>query len=48
MEVPEPGSQLYDELTAGGRALLICPQPSRGLRPEDFHTIERFARAGRC
>lgn len=28
-----------------GRALLIHPQPRRGLRPEHLHEIERFARA---
>lgn len=29
----------------GGQALLIRPRSSRGLRPEDFHRIEEFARA---
>jgi hypothetical protein len=32
---------------AAGRALLVRPRPSRGLRPEDFHAIEEYARAGR-
>ncbi|MGI5242905.1 hypothetical protein [Dactylosporangium sp. CA-139066] len=41
--VPEPGP-LYDELTAGGRALLIRPDPRRGLTPADVDEIERFAR----
>lgn len=27
-----------------GRALLIAPRSSRGLRPEDFHRIEQWAR----
>jgi hypothetical protein len=42
-EVPEPGP-LHDELTAGGRALLIRPDPRRGLTPEDLDAIEAFAR----
>lgn len=41
--VPEPGP-LYDALTAGGRALLIRPDPRRGLNREHLRAIERFAR----
>jgi hypothetical protein len=37
---------LHDELTAGGRALLIRPESRRGLRPEHLNEIEAFARAG--
>lgn len=29
-----------------GRVLLIRPRPTRGLRPEDLHAIEQFAREG--
>ncbi|MEU3452298.1 hypothetical protein ABZ671_01620 [Micromonospora sp. NPDC006766] len=41
-EVPT-GGPLHDELTAG-RALLIRPNSSRGLRPEHLDAIEAFAR----
>lgn len=30
---------------AGGRVLLVRPRPSRGLRPEDLHRVEEFARS---
>lgn len=39
--VPAHGS-VYDELTAGGRGLLIAPRPSRGLQPDDLDRIEAF------
>ncbi|GAA2370120.1 HAD domain-containing protein [Dactylosporangium salmoneum] len=42
--VPEPGD-LHDELTAGGRALLIRPDPRHGLTPAHLDAIEAFARA---
>lgn len=34
---------LYDELTAGGRALLIAPSAKTGLQPDDMDRIEKFA-----
>lgn len=38
-----PGSgALYDELTADGRALLIAPNPTRGLQPDHLDAIEAF------
>ncbi|GAB3867873.1 hypothetical protein ACFPIJ_23490 [Dactylosporangium cerinum] len=40
--VPAAGP-LADELTAGGRGLLIRPHPRRGLRPSDLARIESFA-----
>jgi hypothetical protein len=40
-EVPGPG-ELYDELAADGRALLIRPAGSRGLQPEHLDEIEAF------
>jgi hypothetical protein len=43
-EVPT-GGDLYDELTADGRALLIRPSGRRGLQPDDLDAIERFAAA---
>jgi hypothetical protein len=43
-EVPT-GGDLYDELTADGRALLIRPSGRRGLQPDDVDAIERFATA---
>lgn len=47
VEVPiernEP--ELYAELTAGGRALLIRPDERGGLRPEHMDEIEEFVRA---
>jgi hypothetical protein len=36
----------YDELPAGGRALLIRPRAHRGLQPADLDAIEAFARDG--
>ena len=39
--VPTSGP-VRDELTAGGRALLIAPIPSRGLQPEDLDAINAF------
>ena len=42
--VPASGP-LVNELTAGGRGLLIRPHPRRGLRPRDLARIEAFARA---
>jgi hypothetical protein len=41
--VPEP-SPLRDEFTAGGRALLIRPDPRHGLTPAHMDEIERWAR----
>ncbi|WP_238010122.1 hypothetical protein KZZ52_19980 [Dactylosporangium sp. AC04546] len=43
-EVPEPGP-LFDELAAGGRALLIRPDARRGLTPADVDAIEAFSAA---
>jgi len=43
--LPEPGP-VREELTAGGRALLIAPRANRGLQPEELDHIARFA-AGR-
>ena len=43
--LPEAGAA-REELTAGGRALLIEPRANRGLQPEDLEHIARFA-AGR-
>jgi hypothetical protein len=43
--LPEPGAA-RDDLTAGGRALLIAPRSSRGLRPADLDRIEAFAVVG--
>ena len=43
--LPPPGPE-RDELTAGGRALLIAPRAARGLQPADLDLIEKFA-AGR-
>ncbi len=42
-EVPT-GGPLLEELTAGGRALLIRPDARRGLTPGDLDEIEAFAR----
>lgn len=42
-EVPEPGPML-DQLSAGGRALLIRPDARRGLAPAHLDEIETFAR----
>ncbi|HXV93859.1 MAG TPA: hypothetical protein VD813_11215 [Pseudonocardia sp.] len=44
-EVPRSGP-VYEELTAGGRALLIAPSPLRGLQPEHLDAIEAFIAAG--
>lgn len=44
-EVPESGP-LHEELTADGRALLIRPNPRRGLQPEHMDAIEAFANRG--
>lgn len=44
--VPTPGTRLYDELTADGRALLIRPSARRGLRSADLEAIEEFAAKG--
>ncbi|WP_196454402.1 hypothetical protein [Planomonospora sp. ID82291] len=41
VEVPA-GGPVHDELTAGGRALLIAPSPGRGLQPEHMDAIEAF------
>lgn len=40
-EVPTSGP-VFDELTAGGRALLIRPDSRGGLRPEHMDEIEAF------
>lgn len=42
--VPISG-ELFDELTKGGRALLIRPNGRRGLQPGDLDAIETFAKA---
>lgn len=42
--LPPPGPA-RDELTAGGRALLIAPRANRGLQPADLDRIESFAGA---
>ncbi|WP_432973233.1 hypothetical protein [Dactylosporangium sp. CA-233914] len=42
-EVPESGP-LYDELTCGGRALLVRPDERRGLQPAHLDRIEAFLR----
>ncbi|WP_344863463.1 HAD domain-containing protein [Planomonospora alba] len=44
VEVPASGP-VHDELTKGGRALLIAPSPSRGLQPEHMDAIEAFISA---
>lgn len=44
-EVPAAGV-IREELTAGGRALLIAPAPARGLQPEHLDQIERFVAHG--
>jgi len=44
LEVPTSG-QVYEELTAGGRALLITPVSRRGLQPEHLDLIEAFLHA---
>ncbi len=41
IEVPT-GGPVHDELTKGGRALLIAPSPRRGLQPEHIDAIEAF------
>lgn len=41
VEVPTSGP-VHDELTRGGRALLIAPSPNRGLQPEHMDVIEAF------
>ncbi|SCL33049.1 hypothetical protein GA0074692_3478 [Micromonospora pallida] len=43
LEVPT-GGPVYDELTAHGRALLIRPATSHGLRRRHLNEIEIFAR----
>lgn len=40
-EVPVSGP-LYEELSAGGRSLLIRPDTRRGLQPEHMDAIEAF------
>ena len=40
-ETPESG-ELYERLTFDNRALLIAPNPSRGLQPEDLDRIDAF------
>jgi hypothetical protein len=42
-EVVPSSGPVHDELTAGGRALLIAPAPNRGLQPEHLDAIEAFA-----
>jgi hypothetical protein len=39
-----PRGPVRDELTSGGRALLIAPKAKRGLQPEHLDTIESFCR----
>ena len=46
MEVPLSGP-LYEELMSTGRALLIQPQPSRGLRPDDIADIKKFCQGNK-
>lgn len=45
-EVTPTSGDLFDELTAGGRGLLIAPSSRRGLRPEDLDRIEAFCGPG--
>jgi hypothetical protein len=45
--VPGPGP-LHDELTNGGRALLIAPSARRGLTPQHLADIEAFAARAAC
>lgn len=45
-ETPTEG-ELFDELTKGGRALLIRPKARRGLQPADLDAIEAFAKDAR-
>lgn len=42
-EVPL-GGPVFDDLTAGGQALLIRPDGRRGLQPEHLDAIEAFAK----
>lgn len=42
-EALPPEGPAREELTGGGRALLIAPRASRGLRPADLDEIEAFA-----
>lgn len=42
-QVPAPGTQLHDELTADGRALLIAPDLMTGLTPQHLDAIRAFA-----
>ena len=44
-EVPAEGA-IYEELTAGGRCLLIAPKPNRGLQPDHLDLIEQFVSCG--
>ncbi|GGL53724.1 hypothetical protein [Planomonospora parontospora] len=44
VEVPTSGP-VHDELTGGGRALLIAPSPGRGLQPGHMAAIEAFISA---
>ncbi len=39
---PDENPELYARLTAAGRALLIRPKPSRGLRSDDIAKIIDF------
>lgn len=42
VQVPLPRTELHEELTAGGRALLIRPATSRGLRLEHVEQIAKW------
>lgn len=42
-ETPTSG-ETYERLTFDGRALLIAPNPARGLQPDDMDRIEAFCR----
>lgn len=44
---PLPGSDLYEELTADGRALLIRPYDVHGLEPGHLDAIDEFMRGAR-
>jgi len=45
-EVTPTEGPLFDQLTKDGRALLIAPSSSRGLRPEHLDAIEAFCGPG--
>jgi hypothetical protein len=44
---PEVLPDIYREMMDTGRALLIRPKPSRGLRPDDIADIKKFCAEGK-